>query len=115
MTRSKGKIPTFSELLTKPFFTRIKYILAPLLFLLLISSTGIENETPDIEKIEFSIVKKDKIIGFISIERSSQDRTTSYSINSEVNAKIIVNFKAVGKEKYVFRKTLWCTLQCIGK
>jgi hypothetical protein len=96
-------MPALSELLTIPFFRKIKYVLVPLLFLLLISSTGIENETPNFEKIEFSIVKKNTTIGYISIERSSQNQMTSYTIVSEVNAKIIVNFKAVGKERYVFR------------
>lgn len=103
LTRSKGKTAVIYEMLTGLSIRRIKYILVPLLFFLLISSAGIENEFPIIEKIEFSIVKKNATIGYITIERSSQDQMTSYSIVSEVNAKIILNFKAVGKERYVFR------------
>ena len=103
LTRSKGKALVLPELFTKSFFTWIKYILVPLLFLLLMSSTGIDNAMPIFEKVEFSIINKNANIGFISIERSSHGRTTSYTINSEVNAKIIINFKVVGKERYVFR------------
>lgn len=103
LIRNKGKIPSFSKDMLNPLLARVKYVIFPVLFLLLNSSMTKFNEPITSEKIEFSIIKKNSIIGFIYIDKISKDHTTSYNVKSEVNAKIIVNFKAIGQEKYVFR------------
>lgn len=79
---------------------KIKYIIP----FFLISSTSFNNSVSEVEKISFSIIKNKSSIGFIDIEKASLDRTTIYTINSEVNAKVIFNFKAVGREKSIYKE-----------
>ena len=79
---------------------KIKYIIP--FFLLSMSSS--DKEVPKVEKVSFSIIKKNSTIGYIDIEKQSLNETTTYIINSEVNAKVIFNFNAIGKEKSIYKK-----------
>jgi len=78
---------------------KIKYIIP----FFLLSNTSLNNADTDVKKISFSIIKKDSCIGFIDIEKTSIDEITTYIINSEVKAKVIFIFNAVGIEKYIYK------------
>ena len=87
-----------ATLLKRQLF-KIKYIIP----FFLLSNTNPDNAATDVEKISFSVIKKNSSIGFIDIEKTSIDETTTYIINSEVNAKVIFNFNAIGIEKYIYK------------
>ena len=84
----------------KKLVSRFKYALP----FLLLSYNSSNNTTPIVEKISFSIIKKESNIGFIDIEKTSFNHTTTYTINSEVNAKVVFNFNAIGKEKSIYKE-----------
>lgn len=64
----------------------------------------LNENAPSVEKISFSIIKKNKIIGYVDIEKQSLNETTTFIINSEVNAKVIFNFNAIGNEKTIYKQ-----------
>ncbi|RLD27041.1 MAG: hypothetical protein DRI75_10450 [Bacteroidetes bacterium] len=80
---------------------KIKYIIP--FFLLSNTSPDNADAVADVEKISFSVIKKNSSIGFIDIEKTSIDETTTYIINSEVKAKVIFNFNVIGIEKYIYK------------
>lgn len=82
---------------------KVKYLIMFFIVLLLVSSASVSDDDIKIEKISFKIIKRNSSIGFINIEKSSFKENTTYTINSEVNARIIFNFKATGVEKSVFK------------
>lgn len=82
----------------KKLVFKIKYVLP----FLLLSNTGLDNSVGEVENISFSIIKNESSIGFINIEKASINQTTTYTINSEVNAKFIFNFNAIGREKSIY-------------
>ena len=88
-----------ATVLKKQLF-KIKYIIP----FFLLSNTSPDNADADVEKISFSVIKKNSSIGFIDIEKTTIDETTTYIINSEVKTKIIFNFNAKGIEKYIYKR-----------
>ncbi len=105
LTRKNGKFSALAKgILSKATINTIRHIISILLFLLLMSSTGIKNDNAKVEKISFSIYKKNSSIGFIDIEKTSLNQTTTFNVDSEVNAKVIFNFKAIGREKSVYKE-----------
>ena len=84
----------------KSILFKIKYALP----FLLLSMVPLEGNFPIVENISFSVVKKNTSIGFINIEKRTVDNITTFLVNSEVNANIIFNFSAVGKEKSVYKE-----------
>jgi hypothetical protein len=84
----------------KMYLFKIKYIIP----FFLLANTSTNSSAPEVEKISFSIIKKNSSIGFIDIEKTSINETTTYIINSKVNTKVIFNFDAVGMEKSIYRK-----------
>lgn len=85
--------------LFKSYVFKLRYILP----FFLLSNTSPDNAITKVENISFNIINKNKNIGFIDIEKRDTEHTTIYSINSEVNARVIFNFNAVGKEKSIYR------------
>lgn len=83
----------------KSILLNIKY-LVPFLLLSMLNSN---NELNNSENKIFDIVNKKGSVGFIEIERIVNDNTTTYNINSQVETRILLRFKAKGKEKAVFR------------
>jgi Domain of unknown function (DUF6134) len=83
----------------KRYVFKIKYIIP----FFLLSSTTSNNADDKIEKISFNVMKKDSRIGYIDIEKSSLDKTTTYIINSEVKVKVLFSFNAVGREKTIYK------------
>ncbi|MBE9489110.1 MAG: hypothetical protein IMY67_02350 [Bacteroidetes bacterium] len=79
---------------------KIKYIIP----FFLISSSSFNNAVTEVERISFSVIKNESSIGFIDVEKSSLDKTTIYTINSEVNTRVIFNFNAVGREKSIYNE-----------
>ena len=73
------------------------------LLFLLVSFTSVKHEPESSEMIRFDIVKKSKVIGFIDLQKSKSTETTTYRISSEVNTKILLDFKAKSNETYVFK------------
>ena len=84
----------------KSMVFKLKYTLP----FLLLSMIPLENNVPVVENISFSVVKKNTSIGFINIEKRTVNNITTFTVNSEVNANIIFNFNAVGKEKSVYKE-----------
>lgn len=83
----------------KSFLKKLLYVLP-----FLLSSNTPSDDTNLIEHVTFIVTRKDAQIGYINIERSIKNDTTSYQIKSDVNARVIINFKATGKEKSVYVK-----------
>lgn len=79
-------------------FRNLKYLI-PFLLLSVASTSMLFNRH---EEIVFKVVRKNKEIGYITINRSSLNRKTTYSLSSEVNATFILNFKAKGMEKSIY-------------
>lgn len=84
----------------KSMVFKLKYTLP----FLLLSMIPLESNVPVVENISFSVVKKNTSIGFINIEKRTVNNITTFIVNSEVNANIIFNFNAVGKEKSVYKE-----------
>ncbi len=70
----------------------------------LISFTSGDSLTNESETIRFDIVKKEKILGFINMKKIKNEQTTRFIINSEVNTKLLINFKASSKETYIYKE-----------
>lgn len=83
----------------KKLIFKIKYIIP----FFLLAYTSLNNETTEVEKISFSIIKKNSRIGYIDIEKASLDKTTTYTLDSEVKVKVIFSFKAIGREKSIYK------------
>lgn len=77
---------------------KLKYILP----FLLVSFTVGESSPVINETIRYDIVKKTKTIGFIELQKTKTNKTTTYKIKSEVNSKFIIEFKANSKETYIY-------------
>ena len=76
----------------------LKYGLPFLLISFNANYEGINSE----ENLRFDIIKKEKVLGFIDIKKITEDQTTTFKIKSEVNAKVLVNFKASSEETYIY-------------
>jgi len=74
-----------------------------LFLFLLVSFTSVEHKPDPIEVMQFDIIKKSKVIGFIDLQKINSIETTTYRVSSEVNTKILLDFKAKSNETYVFR------------
>lgn len=86
-------------LVLKRLAFKIKFVV---LFSLL-SVANVNDDVANVEKISFDVMKKNSKIGYINIEKASLNQTTTYTINSEVKAKVIFNFNARGLEKSEFK------------
>lgn len=87
-------------------FFKVKSVLLILKYLvpfLLLSMLNPNNELSNSEHKTFDIVNKKGSIGFIELERIVNDNTTTYNINSRVETRILLRFRAKGKEKAVYR------------
>ncbi|MEJ2113529.1 MAG: hypothetical protein P8X62_07530 [Flavobacteriaceae bacterium] len=81
------------------FLRKLKYIFVFLLF----SFSTPELSSNVSETILFDVSRHNDSIGFVEIKRKTIDNVTSYIIDSEVNVRVIFNFKANGHEKSVYR------------
>ena len=60
--------------------------------------------TNEVKKLMvFNVLKNDKIIGTIEIEKHESENTITYHLNSEIKTNFILKFKIIGKETYVFK------------
>ena len=84
----------------KKLLFNFKYIIP----FFLLSTTSSDNTVTEVENISFKIIKKNSSIGYIYIEKTSINQTTTYIINSEVNTKVIFNFNAIGNEKSIYKE-----------
>lgn len=83
----------------KKLIFKIKYIIP----FFLLAYTSINNETTEVEKISFNIIKKNSRIGYIDIEKTSLNKITTYILDSEVKVKVVFNFSAIGREKSIYK------------
>lgn len=83
----------------KKLIFKIKYIIP----FFLLANTSIINETTEVEKISFNIIKKNSRIGYIDIEKTSLNKITTYTLDSEVKVKVVFNFSAIGREKSIYK------------
>jgi len=86
----------------KKLVFKIKYIIP----FFLLSNTSNVNESAEVEKISFSIIKKNSRIGYIDVEKASLNKTTTYTIDSEVKVKVVFNFSAIGREKSIYKNDI---------
>ncbi|HEX9828239.1 MAG TPA: DUF6134 family protein [Flavobacteriaceae bacterium] len=89
---------TFGSL--KSYVSKIKYLLP----LLLISMSSLNEELPVTELLSFTVINKNATIGFINIEKQTQNETTTYTINSDISAKVLFKFNAVAKETSIYKR-----------
>lgn len=81
------------------FTTYIKKAIAILFLLIFSSNYGSNLTAPTI----FNIVKNNSVIGSIKITKSVSRDSVIYNIESTIETKLILKFKVVGKEKYIYR------------
>lgn len=62
----------------------------------------LESNLPVKDTIYFEVVRKETPIGFIRIEREIRGNQTIYSVESEITARFLFKFIALGKEKAVY-------------
>lgn len=87
----------------------LKRLLGAFLFLssLFIICTSFNTEANSWSKSEtlyFDIVRKEKNLGYICLKKFTIDNVVKFEIESEVNTKILFNFKANSKEVYIYKK-----------
>lgn len=82
---------------------RFAFSIIYLLFILMFTNITLDNIKKDVENVVFEVKRNYKSIGFINIEKYALGGTTIYNLNSEVNARVQVNFKAVGIEKSIYK------------
>lgn len=81
------------------FLRKLKYLFIFLLF----SFSDPEVNLNASETIVFSVSRHNDSIGFVEIKRTNLENVTSYIIDSEVNVRVIFNFKANGHEKSIYK------------
>lgn len=81
------------------FLRKLKYLFIFLLF----SFSDPEVNLNASETIVFSVSRHNDSIGFVAIKRTNLENVTSYIIDSEVNVRVIFNFKANGHEKSIYK------------
>lgn len=103
-------IYTFKKVFKKSYSFEITSVLKKLIFKIkyiipffLLANTSINNETTEVEKISFNIIKKNSRIGYIDIEKTSLNKITTYTLDSEVKVKVVFNFSAIGREKSIYK------------
>ena len=84
--------------LVKNGLFKLKY-LATFLLISMISPGVVENTS---EHVEFEILNKDRIIGFINIDKRIEGTRTTYQVASRVETKLLIKFKAIGNETSVY-------------
>ncbi len=84
----------------KRYAFKFKYILP----FLLLSMASLDNTSPKAELIAFNVINKNSKIGYINIEKRLQDESITYTLNSNINAKLLFNFNAVAEERSVYKK-----------
>ena len=97
-------IKRFNESHSKPlsllnFKKFIKKVIAILCLLAFTSNYGSNPKAPLI----FNIIKNNNVIGSIKITENISRDSVTYTIESQVETKLILTFKVVGKEKYIYR------------
>ena len=96
--RQRGITIDFKQVLNR-LLTGLKYGVP----FLLISFNEVPDNNPLSEHLHFDIVKKEKKLGYIQLEKIHLNNTTTYKINSIVNTKLLFNFKASSKETYIYK------------
>lgn len=70
---------------------------------LLISFSKSSDTLSEAKTLHFDIVKKEKKLGYIHLKKIKENNTTKFEIKSEVNTKLLFNFKAKSHETYVYK------------
>ncbi|GAA4281331.1 DUF6134 family protein [Gaetbulibacter aestuarii] len=52
----------------------------------------------------FNVIKNDKVIGTITINKQAFESQIVYHLKSDINAKVLINFCIKGEEKAVYKK-----------
>ncbi|MDU8885221.1 DUF6134 family protein [Yeosuana sp. MJ-SS3] len=81
------------------FLRKLKYLFVFLLF----SFSNPEESSNTSETIVFNVSRHNDSIGFVEIKRKKLDNVTNYIIDSEVNVRVIFNFKANGHERSIYK------------
>ena len=81
------------------FITGLKYGVP----FLLISFTKSSDTSSEARSLHFDIVKKEKKLGYIHLKKIKENNTTKFEIKSEVNTKLLFNFRAKSQERYEYR------------
>ncbi|RED50157.1 DUF6134 family protein [Seonamhaeicola aphaedonensis] len=80
----------------KRVFLRFIMLLAILLVTKVQANTGGQS-------LRYSVVKNNKVIGSIAINKSEGNNTITYTLKSEINAKYIIRFNIEGSERSVYK------------
>jgi len=97
--RNKFSVMVSLKRFYSSFLRRLKYLFVFLLF----SFSDPEVSSNATETIVFNVSRHNDSIGFVEIKRKNLDNVTSYIIDSEVNVRVIFNFKANGHEKSIYK------------
>lgn len=72
----------------------------------LISTTTMNNVSSNSEKISFSVIKNNSSIGYLNMEKLTSQETTTYFIDTNVKAKLILSFDVSGSEKSIYKEDI---------
>ncbi|MFC4723388.1 DUF6134 family protein [Geojedonia litorea] len=92
--------------ITDKNLSRIKSLLQKifaLVLLLILTSTHALNNPIKEKPMVFQIMKNQKVIGTINMIKTVSGDSITYNSESNINAKFVLSFKIIGKEKSVFR------------
>lgn len=94
----KGKSRSFVEC---PVSKKIIFKLLLILGIMLIVSSF---TTPNTYKsLSYNVVKNNKVIGVININKSISQNEIVYTLNSDIKTKLLLTFNIVGKEKAIYK------------
>lgn len=82
---------------------KLAFMFLCLLLVLMFTNLTSNNPKKDVIKILFNVERNGKNIGSIKLYKYTIGDKTIYNLNSEINARIIAHFNAVGVEKSIFR------------
>ncbi|MGM5469576.1 DUF6134 family protein [Flavobacteriaceae bacterium LMO-SS05] len=69
---------------------------------LLLSMASLDTLSPKAELITFHVINRNSKIGYINIEKQSQAEAVTYTLNSNIKAKILFKFNAIAEERSVY-------------
>ncbi len=82
--------------------TTLHKILVFVLLLVLTTTQALNNPVNETPKV-FQIIKNDKVIGTIDMNMKISGDSIIYISKSNINAKMILTFEIIGKEKAIFK------------
>lgn len=94
----KHRLPFLRDLDHKKHLRFFKII--PVIIICLLITGGVKAQN---RELEFQILKNDKSIGILQIEKKESEATTNYHLSSKIEASFIKKFRIRAKESFSYK------------